>query len=216
MSSYEADRLVPIEQGFSGSADWPPAETPKQDECSAFAVPATSLDGADAALRGPPSGIAEMDSDLRPLGSFQAQRSRQLHLRYHGYPEVQVDGRVVALKLKRGLALLVYLAEVARKSSRAQIAELLWPDAPLDVGRARLRRLCHEVNTLLDLNVFAGDGDAIWLDTTQFDLQSDVLLVRHAATAIDGARICAGVQALFGAHLQSFGQPNSGGLRIRL
>ena len=75
--------------------------------------------------------------------------SPPIALRCRGYPAVSVGGVAAPLKLKRGLALLVLQSEFARKVSRHQLADLLWPDAPAEVGRARLRRLCHEVNGVL-------------------------------------------------------------------
>ncbi|RZI96839.1 MAG: SARP family transcriptional regulator, partial [Haliea sp.] len=66
-------------------------------------------------------------------------RTPDLELRLAAYPEVWLRGSPMALKLKRGLALVAYLAETARKASRSQAAELLWPDAPLATGRTRLR-----------------------------------------------------------------------------
>jgi DNA-binding SARP family transcriptional activator len=65
------------------------------------------------------------------------------------YPAVMRDGAAVPLKLKRGLALLALLSEFARKVSRQQLADLLWPDVASGIGRARLRRLCHQVNSVL-------------------------------------------------------------------
>jgi len=105
----------------------------------------------------------------------------QVELCASGYPELRVDGRAVPLKLKRGLALLVLLSELRRKVARSRLAELLWPDASLDIGRARLRRLSHEVNGLLGLNLLAGDGDALWLAG---GLDCDVARVRAAALQV--------------------------------
>lgn len=97
-----------------------------------------------------------------------------------GYPAVTLGGRPVALKLKRGLALLVYLSETGRPVARTRLAGLLWPDAPEDTGRGRLRRLCHEVNGVLGLELLAGDVDAVWLAAAQ-PLHTDVQRVRRAA-----------------------------------
>ena len=76
------------------------------------------------------------------VGRASAERpSHRVLLRSRGYPAVVVDERAVDLRLKRGLALLLLLVETPRKSARGHLAETLWPDAPADVGRARLRRL---------------------------------------------------------------------------
>lgn len=109
--------------------------------------------------------------------------SRRHHVALQGraYPALVVDGRPADLRLKRGLALLLLLSEATRRSARAPLAETLWPSAPADVGRARLRRLAHETNTALGLTLVVGDADTLWLDTTLATIESDVLQVRRAA-----------------------------------
>src|SRR6186997_1139053 len=101
----------------------------------------------------------------------------RVELRASGYPELRVEGRVVPLKLKRGLALLVYLSEAGRKVARSNLAELLWPDAALEVSRTRLRRLSHEVNGNLGRDLLVGDGDALWLAGGDAALDCDVARV---------------------------------------
>jgi pimeloyl-ACP methyl ester carboxylesterase/DNA-binding SARP family transcriptional activator len=113
-----------------------------------------------------------------------AARPPAVELRLAAYPEVRLHGRPAALKLKRGLALLAYLAETGRKAARAQLAELLWPDAPGATGRTRLRRLCHEVNGALDAELLVGDGDAVWLAAADGAVQSDLARVRAAAMQV--------------------------------
>ncbi|HSW06638.1 alpha/beta fold hydrolase [Aquabacterium sp.] len=121
---------------------------------------------------------------------------QQVQLQCKGYPGVVVDGQAVDLRLKRGIALLLLLFESARRLARAQIAETLWPDVPADVGRARLRRLCHEMNTALRGTLLVGDADTVWLDTTVADIDSDVAQVRRSARALlaspaaEGAGLC--------------------------
>jgi len=108
-------------------------------------------------------------------------RPADLEFRLAAYPEVWLRGDPAPLKLKRGLALLAYLAETSRKASRTQLAELLWPDAPAATGRTRLRRLCHEVNGALGVELLQGDADAVWLATPRGEVASDVARVRAAA-----------------------------------
>jgi pimeloyl-ACP methyl ester carboxylesterase len=103
----------------------------------------------------------------------------ELHLR--AYPVVHVDGQPAPLALRRGLGLLAVLAELGRKVARVQLAELLWPDAATDVGRPRLRRLVHETNQALGLDLIVGDGDALWLDAAAAQLDSDVARLRAMA-----------------------------------
>ncbi|HRH87852.1 MAG TPA: hypothetical protein PLO41_13460, partial [Rubrivivax sp.] len=113
-----------------------------------------------------------------------------IELLLHGYPTVRVDGQGVPLALKRGLALLAVLAELARKVTRQQASALLWPDAPLEVGRGRLRRLVHETNQALGLDAIVGDGDALWLAAAAVVSDVDRIrrLARQLVTTPAGAR----------------------------
>ena len=110
-----------------------------------------------------------------------AAAAARLQLCASGYPQLWLDGRPAALKLKRGLALLVYLSELGRKVARSHLAELLWPDAAPELGRTRLRRLSHEVNAVLGIDLLAGDNDALWLAGADPSLASDVAAVRALA-----------------------------------
>lgn len=107
-----------------------------------------------------------------------------LEFRFAAYPEVWLAGQPAPLKLKRGLALLAYLAETGRKASRAQLAELLWPDAPAATGRSRLRRLCHETSGVLGVDLFEGDTDSLWLARPEWSAASDLARVRAAAMQV--------------------------------
>ena len=107
-----------------------------------------------------------------------------IELRAGGYPELWADGRPLPLKLKRGLALLVVLSETGHKLARSHLAELLWPDAAPELGRARLRRLCHEVNTALGRELLAGDSDALWLADDGASLDSDLAQRRRSALQV--------------------------------
>jgi pimeloyl-ACP methyl ester carboxylesterase/DNA-binding SARP family transcriptional activator len=129
----------------------------------------------------PTPGAPNKSMDAEPHAGGEGCR---VHIRCKGYPSVHVDGQPVALKLKRGLALLAYLSELARKVSRTQLAETLWPDAPPDTARGRLRRLCHEVNGVPGLDVVVGDADALWLEASALGTPSDVAQVRQSAQQI--------------------------------
>ena len=78
-----------------------------------------------------------------------------------GFPEVHADGRPIKLNLRKGLALLVYLAEAKGAVARDVIATLLWPEADRETGLARLRRLLHRVELALGEPVFETDRTSV-------------------------------------------------------
>jgi DNA-binding SARP family transcriptional activator/pimeloyl-ACP methyl ester carboxylesterase len=70
-------------------------------------------------------------------------------VRTFGFPEIRRDGVPCELALRKGLALLIYLAEANGPVGREMVATLLWPDSSADVARARLRRLLYRLQTTL-------------------------------------------------------------------
>ena len=116
-----------------------------------------------------PAGVPAKEDD--DAAAVAAQRPI-IHLELHAYPTIRVQGQRVELPLKGGLALIARLAAersaVARRRGR-----LLWPDADAGLGRGRLRRLMHDVNRRLGVDLIAGDADTLWLDAARFELQCD-------------------------------------------
>lgn len=82
-----------------------------------------------------------------------------LNLFLFGYPRLEQQGQTVPIKLRKGLALLAYLAMVGKPLSRDRLAELLWPEAPAGDGRACLRRTLHRLVRQL--------GDGMFITTPQ-------------------------------------------------
>lgn len=97
-----------------------------------------------------------MNPNLSLVG--EAPAALHLHLHLHGYPRAGAGGRALPLRLRHGFALLALLAERGRPVARDELVALLWPDAAPGVGRARLRRLLHELQ--LQVGQPVADGDA--------------------------------------------------------
>jgi DNA-binding SARP family transcriptional activator len=109
-----------------------------------------------------------------------------IDLSLHGYPGLSLDGRPVALPLKRGLALIAFLSAHARPVGRDALAALLWPEAPPGRGRGRLRRLVHEVHAALGVELIDASADALWL---RAGVSSDWQRTTAAIEAADAARL---------------------------
>jgi DNA-binding SARP family transcriptional activator/pimeloyl-ACP methyl ester carboxylesterase len=109
-------------------------------------------------------------------------------VRTFGFPEVRCDDRVCPLALRKGLALLVYLAESKGPVGREAIATMLWPESPAEIVRARLRRLLHRLQLAL------GDGLASDRTTVRWseaiDLEIDSRKFEEACDAGDFERAC--------------------------
>ena len=96
-----------------------------------------------------------------------------------GFPEVHADGRPIKLALRKGLALLVYLAEAKGAVARDVIATQLWPEADRETGLARLRRLLHRIELALGEPVFETDRTSVrW--SPEIELTIDTHLFESA------------------------------------
>ena len=62
-----------------------------------------------------------------------------------GFPEIRRDDRLCRLALRKGVALVVYLAEAGGSVGRDVAGTLLWPESSEEVVRPRLRRLLHRL-----------------------------------------------------------------------
>ena len=100
-------------------------------------------------------------------------------LRALGFPEFRRDGRLCQLGLRKGLALLVYLAEAKGSVGRDVVGSMLWPESSEDVVRARLRRLLHRLQLTLGDDVLTTDRSMVrW--SSAIDLQVDSQLFEQA------------------------------------
>ena len=78
-----------------------------------------------------------------------------------GFPEIHGDNRPIKLNLRKGLALLIYLAEAQGPVARDVLATLLWPESARETGRARLRRMLHRIELTLGQSIFETDRTSV-------------------------------------------------------
>jgi len=90
-----------------------------------------------------------------------------------GFPEIRGDDRPIKLNLRKGLALLIYLAEAQSAVARDVVATLLWPESPAEIARARLRRLLHRIELSLGQPIFDADRASVrWSPAVELKVDS--------------------------------------------
>lgn len=77
----------------------------------------------------------------------------ELDIRLFGAPRILVDGREVVLPYKKADAVLYYVI-LKGSATRSRIAELLWPDAPVETGLKNLRHAIYSIRKHLGENPF--------------------------------------------------------------
>jgi DNA-binding SARP family transcriptional activator/pimeloyl-ACP methyl ester carboxylesterase len=111
-----------------------------------------------------------------------------LSVRTLGFPEIRRDHQPCPLALRKGLALLIYLAEATGPVGRDLVATLLWPESSEEVVRARLRRLLHRLQLTLG-DVLTPDRSTIrW--SPAIDLQVDSQAFEQACDRGEFDRAC--------------------------
>ncbi|SAL06676.1 alpha/beta hydrolase fold protein [Caballeronia arationis] len=106
-----------------------------------------------------------------------------------GFPEIRRDDRLCDLALRKGLALLIYLAEAKGSVGRDVVATMLWPENREEVVRARLRRLLHRLQLTLGNDVLTIDRSTVrW--SSGIDLQVDAQLFEQACDRGEFERAC--------------------------
>jgi DNA-binding SARP family transcriptional activator len=121
----------------------------------------------------------------------------QLRLYAFGPPRLECDARPVDLGLRKGLALIVYLAVTAQPHSRDHLAALLWPESDQREARTRLRRLLHRLGEALGDAVLDLERDTVrlavqlelWLDCAEFRAHVTKGLPAAPAEALTSARV---------------------------
>ena len=106
-----------------------------------------------------------------------------------GFPELHTGGRPIKLALRKGLALLVYLAEARGAVARDVMATLLWPETPRETGLARLRRLLHRIELSLGQSIFETDRTSLRL-SPEVDLELDSQVFESACDRGDFEAAC--------------------------
>ncbi|WFU75896.1 alpha/beta fold hydrolase [Bradyrhizobium sp. CB2312] len=106
-----------------------------------------------------------------------------------GFPRVYADGRPIKLALRKGLALLVFLAEAKSAVARDVIATLLWRETPRETGLARLRRLLHRIELTLGKPVFETDRTSLRV-SPDVELKLDSQLFESACDRGDFEAAC--------------------------
>jgi len=92
-----------------------------------------------------------------------------------GFPEIHGDIGSIKLNLRKGLALLIYLAEAQGAVARDVMATLLWPESPGETARARLRRLLHRIELTLGQPVFETDRVSLrWSPAVELTVDSQL------------------------------------------
>src|SRR3954453_6697711 len=90
-----------------------------------------------------------------------------------GFPRIHGDDRPIRLNLRKGLALLIYLAETQGAVAREVIATLLWPESPRETARARLRRMLHRIELTLGQPIFETDRTSVrWSPAIELKVDS--------------------------------------------
>jgi predicted ATPase/DNA-binding SARP family transcriptional activator len=89
----------------------------------------------------------------------------QFKLYLFGPPRLERNGQPVEIKLRKALALLVYLATTRQPHSREALATLFWPEHNQRSALANLRRLLYDLNQLVGEQVLDTAADAIRLRT---------------------------------------------------
>ena len=109
-------------------------------------------------------------------------------LRTLAFPEIHGDNGPIKLNLRKGLALLIYLAEARGAVARDVVATLLWPESPRETGRARLRRMLHRIELTLGQAVFETDRASVrWSPAVELKVDSHLFESACDAGAFEDA-----------------------------
>jgi DNA-binding SARP family transcriptional activator/pimeloyl-ACP methyl ester carboxylesterase len=113
-----------------------------------------------------------------------------------GFPEIHGDNGPIKLNLRKGLALLIYLAEAQGTVARDVLATLLWPESPRETAHARLRRVLHRIALALGQPIFETDRTSVRLSPV-IELKVDSHLFESACDRAAFEEACLGYRGDF-------------------
>src|SRR5258708_21355883 len=96
----------------------------------------------------------------------------QIRFFLFGSPRIEREESNIEIGLRKGLALIIYLAKTRRACSRDALAAMFWPDDDQSTARANLRRVMHRLRKLLgetaldpgSETVSLNSSASIWID----------------------------------------------------
>lgn len=115
-----------------------------------------------------------------------------LQILLFGWPLARIGGRAVDLHLRKGLALIAYVADARGAVGRDQMAALLWPEADTNSARSSLRRTLHKIHIAFGARIISADRASLWL-APELETIVDTLAFRDAYASGDldaAARLC--------------------------
>jgi DNA-binding SARP family transcriptional activator len=127
-------------------------------------------------------------------GTAARSRADRLQLRFLGAAEASLDGRPIAFRTRKSLALLAYLALDPGPHPRERLADLFWPEADVVSARASLRTALNHLRQALGPSaesVFTSTRDSLGVrHGAPVDLDVAALTVaQHMARRCDGSAV---------------------------
>lgn len=110
-----------------------------------------------------------------------------LQLSLFGGARLARGGERLALGVRRGIALLAYLALLEAPMQREHAATLLWPESNGSAGRTRLRRLLYQIEDICGRDLFDTHGGLLALQPGV--LRTDVQEFRRVARLLVGGGV---------------------------
>jgi DNA-binding SARP family transcriptional activator/pimeloyl-ACP methyl ester carboxylesterase len=105
----------------------------------------------------------------------------RLEFQLLGFPVARLGAHAVDLSLRKGLALVAYLADTRGPAGREQMAALLWPEFDAEAARGRLRRTLYKIRAAFGADVIDASRSSLaiassielFVDTHAFEAACD-------------------------------------------